>query len=49
MSSSDFKSKYIEGIVCPRRRHARDFLRSITFHNLHDIDSLHDNLKIDAP
>ena len=48
-SSSDFKYRSIKVIVCPRRRHARVLLRSINFHNLHVISSLHDDQKVEGP
>ena len=48
-SSSDFKSKSTKISVRPRRRHARVLLRSINFHNLHVIDSLHDDQKVEVP
>ena len=48
-SSSDFKSKSIKVIVRPRRKHAKVLLRSINFHNVHVIDSLHDDQEIDVP
>ena len=43
-SSSDFKV-----IVRPRLTHARGLVRSINFHNLHVIDSLHDDQKVEVP
>ena len=47
-SSSDFKSKSINVIVHPRRNDARALLRSINFLNLHVIDSLRDDKKVEV-
>jgi len=48
-SSSDFKSNSIKVIVRPYHKHARVFLWSINFHNLHVIDSLHVDQKVEVP
>ena len=48
-SSSDFSSKSVTIIFLPRHRRARNLQMTITFYNLHVIDSLHDDQKVEVP